>query len=202
MGSAVILTQAGEATAGPLYEVYGGNGIVTFTTRKPRGGQRYRVVKSKSPRYSKIRKSRGGGRGGWHFRPRVTKYDEIIKSKSKALGVHPALTKAVVHVESAFRVKARSPKGAAGLMQLMPPTAKRFGVKNVYNPEDNIRGGVKYLRWLIDHFNGRLDFILAGYNAGEGAVKRYNGIPPYPETQGYVIKVKTAFAGYKRAGFE
>jgi len=189
-----------SAYCAPLYEVFEKNGIVTFTTRKPAAGMKYRRVRSKSPKFSKVHKAKGSPKS-WSFRPRSTEHDRIIKQKSRAYGVHPALTKAVIHVESAFRVKAKSPVGAAGLMQLMPQTAKRFGVSDVYSAPENINGGVRYLRWLIDHFDGKLDFVLAGYNAGEGAVKKYQGIPPYRETKEYVRRVKIAFRGYKKAGF-
>ena len=94
-----------------------------------------------------------------------------------------------MHAESAFKVSAKSHKGATGLMQLMPATARRFGVKNIWSPMENILGGVKYLSWLSREFNGNISLVAAGYNAGEGAVKRYNGIPPYKETRGYVSKV-------------
>ncbi|MCL4148543.1 UNVERIFIED_CONTAM: hypothetical protein GTU68_057358 [Idotea baltica] len=105
--------------------------------------------------------------------------------------MEPALVKAVIHAESAFKVRARSPKGARGLMQLIPATAKRFGVKDSYNASQNILGGVRYLKWLFKHFDGNVSHVLAGYNAGENAVTRYGGIPPYQETQTYVRRVLT-----------
>ncbi|MFT5448267.1 MAG: hypothetical protein ACI9DC_003451 [Gammaproteobacteria bacterium] len=101
----------------------------------------------------------------------------------------PALVLAVIRAESNFNPKARSPKNAQGLMQLIPGTAKRFAVDDVWDPLQNIRGGMAYLRWLLDHFAGDEALALAGYNAGENAVRRYNGIPPYPETRSYVKRV-------------
>ena len=101
----------------------------------------------------------------------------------------PALVLAVIRAESNFNPKARSPKNAQGLMQLIPATATRFDVSDVWDPLENIRGGMAYLRWLLDHFKGDESLALAGYNAGENAVHRYKGIPPYPETRSYVKRV-------------
>ena len=107
--------------------------------------------------------------------------------------VSPALVLAVISVESAGRADAVSKAGATGLMQLMPATAKRFGVKDSLKPEQNIAGGVKYLDWLMKEFNRDPILVLAGYNAGEGAVREHRGVPPYAETRDYVPKVLAAF---------
>jgi hypothetical protein len=104
-------------------------------------------------------------------------------------GVDPFLARAVIQAESAFYAKARSRAGALGLMQLMPGTAERFGVVDPFDPRQNITGGVKYLRWLMDTFQGQLTHVVAAYNAGENAVARYHGVPPYAETQAYVPRV-------------
>ena len=101
----------------------------------------------------------------------------------------PALVLAVIRAESNFDPRALSSKDARGLMQLIPGTARRFGVRDVWDPLDNLRGGMAYLRWLLDEFGGDEALALAGYNAGEGAVRRYRGIPPFPETRAYVRKV-------------
>src|SRR5574341_2024556 len=101
----------------------------------------------------------------------------------------PALVKAIIRAESNFDPFALSRKGAQGLMQLMPRTAGRYAVGNAYDPEANIRGGVRYLRSLHDMFPGQLPLVLAAYNAGENAVLRYDGIPPFPETRDYVARV-------------
>jgi len=98
---------------------------------------------------------------------------------------------AVIQVESNFDPNALSPKNAQGLMQLIPETAERFGVNDVWDPEQNLRGGMAYLRWLLDHFQGDVRLALAGYNAGEGAVEQHQGIPPFGETQEYVRRVTT-----------
>jgi len=104
-------------------------------------------------------------------------------------GLDPELVLAVITAESNFNPKARSPKGALGLMQLIPETAERFGVKDPLDPLQNLRGGMAYLRWLLDYFDSNVALALAGYNAGEKAVDRHNGIPPYRETRNYVKRI-------------
>ncbi|MGR9051611.1 MAG: lytic transglycosylase domain-containing protein [Gammaproteobacteria bacterium] len=104
-------------------------------------------------------------------------------------GIDPELVMAVIQAESAFNPKAKSDKNAQGLMQLIPATAERFGVEDSWDPIQNIRGGIAYLNWLMRHFGGNVEWVLAAYNAGEGAVERYQGIPPYHETQHYVKKI-------------
>ncbi len=116
-------------------------------------------------------------------------YQKSIIKHAKKHKVDTNLVKSVMAAESCFKRKALSHAGAQGLMQLIPDTAKRFGVKNSYNADQNIRGGVTYLRFLLDRFNGNLEKTLAGYNAGEGKVDLYKGIPPYKETQQYVKNV-------------
>ena len=116
-----------------------------------------------------------------------TVYDPIIESASGRHGVDARLVKAVIQVESAFQPRARSRKGAMGLMQLMPTTARQFEARNPYDPTTNIEAGTKYLKKLLDEFE--LPLALAAYNAGEGAVRRFRGIPPYAETQAYVARI-------------
>ena len=101
----------------------------------------------------------------------------------------PDFVLAVIWAESRFRADALSPKGAQGLMQLTPATAKRFAVEDPWNMELNVRGGMAYLQWLLAYFEGNVRLVLAAYNAGERAVERHGGVPPYPETQGYVEKI-------------
>ena len=112
--------------------------------------------------------------------------DLIILRAGERNGVDPRFLHAVIWQESKYKVRARSHVGAQGLMQLMPPTAKRFGCTDPHDPAANIEAGAKYLRWLLKRFNGNVSLALAGYNAGEGAVDKYNGVPPYKETQDYV----------------
>lgn len=120
-------------------------------------------------------------------------YDHIIRTAAQMHGVSEGLVKAIMHTESGFNPNARSPVGAQGLMQLMPATARRFNVSNAYDPTQNIYGGTKYLSWLIKRFNGNIQFALAGYNAGEGNVDKYGGIPPFRETQDYVRRVMSRY---------
>ena len=117
-------------------------------------------------------------------------YDDIIVEHSRLHDIRPSLVRAVVQVESGFNPRAYSPKGAMGLMQLMPATAREFGVHNPFNPEENIRGGVAYLRQLLDRYDNNEQLALAAYNAGPGAVDKHGqSIPPYRETRDYVTKV-------------
>ena len=127
-------------------------------------------------------------------------YADLIHTIARKYKMSPELVRAVVKVESNYNRRAVSPKGAQGLMQLMPGTAERFGVKDSFDPEENITGGIKYLRYLFDEFGEQnLDLVLAGYNAGEEAVRKYgNKVPPYRETQKYVKKVKTLYIGHSK----
>lgn len=122
-------------------------------------------------------------------------YVDIITSACDHYGVDPALVHAIVKVESDFNPYALSRKGAMGLMQLMPQTAVEMNVKNSFNPFENIYGGVKYLRYLIDRYEGNLQLALAAYNSGETAVKRWGTIPPFKETQNYVRRIMKIYNG-------
>jgi hypothetical protein len=113
----------------------------------------------------------------------------LVRDLAGEYSLDPNLVLAVVEVESNFNPGAASPKNAQGLMQLIPATAERFGVRDVWDPEQNLRGGMAYLRWLLREFDGDLRLTLAAYNAGEGAVREHGGIPPYPETQDYVARI-------------
>ncbi|HET6460629.1 MAG TPA: lytic transglycosylase domain-containing protein [Syntrophales bacterium] len=119
----------------------------------------------------------------------IPQYDDLIITASEKHKIEPALVKAIIKAESNFNHRAVSPKGAKGLMQLMPATASSLKVEDSFHPEKNIEGGVKYLRYLLDYFNGNLRLALAAYNAGENAVIRYKGVPPYRETQEYIQRV-------------
>lgn len=128
------------------------------------------------------------------------KYDELIKQSAARNGIDPNLIVAVMRQESGFNLRARSYKGASGLMQLMPGTARRFGVNNIYDPAENIEGGAKYLRFLLDTFNGDVDLVLAGYNAGENAVIRSGyQVPRYRETQNYVKSISARYGTAKHS---
>jgi soluble lytic murein transglycosylase-like protein len=126
---------------------------------------------------------------------RRSKYDDIIERHAERFRVDPVLVRAVIQVESDFNPNVVSHKGARGLMQLIPATAKRYRVKNIHDPDENIRGGVNYLRDLLEMFPGNLPRALAAYNAGENAVARHKGIPPFKETQTYVKRAMTVYYG-------
>ena len=124
------------------------------------------------------------------------RFEPLVQEHAARHSLRPALVRAVIQVESGFDPRATSPKGAMGLMQLMPVTARALGVRNPYDPADNIRGGTTYLRQLLDRYDGNEELALAAYNAGSSAVERYGGqVPPYQETQDYVRKVGSAEAG-------
>lgn len=125
--------------------------------------------------------------------PQHQKVLGLVQQLAPQYGVSPRLAMAIIRAESNFNPTAVSPKNALGLMQLIPETAERFNVKKPFDPEQNIRGGLAYLRWLLAYFQGNIALVAAGYNAGEGAVNRYAGIPPYAETQGYVKRIREIF---------
>jgi soluble lytic murein transglycosylase-like protein len=116
-------------------------------------------------------------------------YDDIIRTEAARHGLAPDLVRAVIQVESAFDPNAVSPKGAMGLMQIMPATARDFGVRNPFHPQQNIGAGTAYLKQLLDRYDQKLDLALAAYNAGPGNVEKYGDVPPFRETQNYVKKV-------------
>lgn len=117
----------------------------------------------------------------------------IVSRLAPEYGIHPGLAVALIRAESNFNPAAVSDKNAQGLMQLIPETAARFRVKKPFDPEQNIRGGMSYLRWLLAYFQGDVELAVAAYNAGEGAVDKYGGVPPYPETQGYVRRIREVY---------
>jgi hypothetical protein len=121
-----------------------------------------------------------------------SKYDRMIVDAAKKFDVDAALVSAVIKAESDFNPREISNKGARGLMQLMPATAERFGVMNSFDAKANINGGVRYLRWLLDTFEGNADLAVAAYNAGEGNIAKYNGVPPFRETFTYIRRVARA----------
>ena len=133
-------------------------------------------------------------------RNRRSPYDRMIDRYADQYNVDPVLVRAVIQVESDFNPRCVSKKGARGLMQLIPETAHRYGVKDIFDPEENIRGGVHYLADLLEMFNSDLQRALAAYNAGEGAVTRYGGIPPYEETANYVQRALTVYYGRPYGG--
>lgn len=125
----------------------------------------------------------------------VTPFDQLIEAHSRQEGVDPKLVKSVMLIESDYNPRALSRKGACGLMQLMPATARQYGVRNFFDATENIRGGVKHLANLLAQFRGDIPLTLAAYNAGAAAVTRHFGVPPYPETQEYVRRGMVAYEG-------
>ncbi|MBS3803916.1 MAG: lytic transglycosylase domain-containing protein [Oleiphilaceae bacterium] len=159
------------------------NGIVAYSSLQPRNGD-FDVIRFECYACDP------GSSVNWRTTPLFLKpYREAIKNAATEFGVDPALVRAVIHAESAFNARALSPRGAQGLMQLMPGTARELGVQNVKAPTENIRGGADYLARMLERFDGDIRLATAAYNAGPGAVGRYGGIPPYAETQAYVERV-------------
>lgn len=178
------LILAGESRA-EMYQCSEPDGAVTFTNTPTRAGCRLL--------------------GGRRERSLVTsadpsQYDNLISASSERYGVDPALVRAVVKAESNFNEVALSRKGAQGLMQLMPETARLYNIADAFNPVENIEGGVHHLKLLIDRYRGDLQLALAAYNAGIQAVEKYGGIPPFAETKEYVKRVLSFHQRYTSTG--
>lgn len=182
--------------ADPIYVFKEPDGSIRFTNKTPPSGTTYKIFTASKPNFSVYKIS------GYNWRKTKVishAYSEIISQVATETRVDPSLIKAVIHVESAFNANAVSPKGAQGLMQLMPETAKDLGVRHVFHPKDNISGGAKLLARLLVKYNNNLKLALAAYNAGEDNVDTYNGIPPFAETQDYVRKVLEMKERYRLA---
>jgi soluble lytic murein transglycosylase len=185
LGSAVLAVAA-AATAGAegaIYSYVDANGVANFTNA-PRNSRFVRLAWTAES----VRPDERSAPIRWE-------YDGLIGLTARAHQVPPALVKAVIAAESSFDPDAVSRKGAQGLMQLMPTTARSLGVSDPLRPDENVDGGVRYLRDMIDRF-GNLSLALAAYNAGPKAVDRYRGVPPYPETRDYVKRVLTYYRHY------
>ena len=193
MLTAIALTAMEAAAATRVYTYVDANGVTVFTDRKPEN-TRYRV---------RNLGCFGTCRTGVDWE-RTALFNGLFQSEietvSEAFGVDAALIRAVVHAESGFQPDAVSHAGARGLMQLMPGTAKRFSVVDAFNPQQNITGGAAYLAWLLNEFEGDLTRAIAAYNAGENAVHRYGGVPPFPETREFVRRVTILLRRYSGAG--
>jgi soluble lytic murein transglycosylase-like protein len=186
----VVAVALGLAAATPasaqIYAIRDENGVLTLSDKPLGAGAQTYAVRGASSEVRVTRGSSGDGSG-----VRSSQWDDVIDYHAREQGIRPDLVRAVIQVESAFNPRARSHKGAMGLMQLMPATARELGVRNAYDPLENIRGGVLYLRGLLDQFAGNEELALAAYNAGPGAVTKYGGtVPPYRETRDYVTKIQ------------
>ncbi|WP_353167889.1 lytic transglycosylase domain-containing protein [Acinetobacter sp.] len=192
LGCMSIFSFTSQTFAGQIYFYRDQNGTTLLTNRKNNDSalQKIKVTYYKD---SNIHSYSNWGSSESSVLPSYSKsrnaFDSIIRQAAQTHGVSEGLIKAVMHTESGFNSNARSPVGAQGLMQLMPATARRFNVSNSFDPQQNIFGGAKYLSWLLKRFNGNTNLALAAYNAGEGNVDKYGGIPPFRETQDYVKRV-------------
>ncbi|HOV96774.1 MAG TPA: lytic transglycosylase domain-containing protein [Thermomonas sp.] len=183
---------------GQVYAYVGKDGVRNYTSVRPAG---MAAASVRTIQYSYMETCYACGvLPGLNFRSlrlNTTAYQDEIRAAAREHGVDEAIVRAIIHAESAFNPNALSRVGAQGLMQLMPGTARRFGVMDAFNAGQNIRGGVQYLAWLLKRFNGNLSLAAAGYNAGEGAVDKYGGVPPYSETQRYVQRVAVLAERYR-----
>ena len=182
------------------YSYIDANGVRNYSNRRPKGVANVKVTRVDFPIFQIENCYACGALPGVNFgkiRLNTTAYSPEIANAAAQFGVEEAVVRAIIHAESSFNPGALSRVGAQGLMQLMPATARRFGVGNAFDPAQNIRGGVQYLGWLLKRFNGDLKLAAAGYNAGEGAVDKYKGVPPYSETQRYVQRVAVLAERYR-----
>ncbi|QQT93230.1 lytic transglycosylase domain-containing protein [Acinetobacter johnsonii] len=204
LGCMTISFMALDCHAGQtIYQLKDSNGTTLLTNKQ----SRYSNLKVEKKTYypdSNIHSYSNWGASESSVLPSYSRnknaFDHIIRQAAQTHGVSEGLIKAVMHTESGFNVNARSPVGAQGLMQLMPATARRFNVSNAYDPQQNINAGAKYLAWLMKRFNGNTSLALAGYNAGEGNVQKYGGIPPFRETQDYVRRVSSRYSNLYAGG--
>ncbi|QNH52766.1 lytic transglycosylase domain-containing protein [Acinetobacter venetianus] len=187
-----------------MYQFKDTNGTTLLTNKKKAEYSHLKVVKATYYPDSNIHSYSNWGASEASVLPSYSRnknaFDQLIRQAAQQHGVSEGLIKAVMHTESGFNIKARSPVGAQGLMQLMPATARRFNVSNAYDPQQNIFAGAKYLSWLLKRFNGDTRLAIAAYNAGEGNVDKYGGIPPFRETQDYVRRVTSRYQNLYASG--
>jgi soluble lytic murein transglycosylase-like protein len=177
-----------------VYKWVDENGVVSFSNIEPPANQDYKVLKF--PCYASDPKCRSIS---WEKVPLNTQsYRDEIEAAAQFTAVEESLIRAIIHAESAYQVDAQSPKGAQGLMQLMPATQKVLKVSDPFNPALNIDGGARYLSDLLLEFDGDITLAAAAYNAGSGAVRKYGGIPPYEETREYVRRVRILYRRYRQ----
>jgi soluble lytic murein transglycosylase-like protein len=178
-----------------VYKWVDDDGIVTYSNIAPPTDQDFQVLKF--PCYASDPRCRSVS---WEKVPLNTRaFRSEIRSAAQHNAVEESLIRAIIHAESAYQPDAQSPKGAQGLMQLMPATQAELKVSNPFDPHDNILGGARYLSQLLDQFDGDFELAAAAYNAGPNAVNKYGGVPPYDETQEYVRRVKILYRRYGQA---
>lgn len=201
----LLFWPTGPATAGKVYTFRDPSGRVLFTNVVTGGmqpaGDKFRhystLEKVTFYKDTNVHRYRNWGADESAVLPSFSKnrdaFDHLIRKVADREGVDRGLVKAVIHTESGFNPSALSKPGAQGLMQLMPATAQRYAVRNVFDPAANIDGGVRHLRYLLKRYKNDVTLALAAYNAGEKNVERYEGVPPFPETQDYVKRVMSRY---------
>lgn len=189
-----VVALAGAQARADIFVYTDSDGVEHFSNTPPRQRRGVRRIRTAPPRPSApAAAARPGSQTRDRSPERYTRYDAFIREAAALYRLPESFVRAVIRVESDYNPQVVSHAGAGGLMQLMPATAARMGVTDVFDPRQNIMGGTRYLRVLANHFNGDLVLTIAAYNAGEGAVMRYRGIPPYEETQRYVRRVLTHY---------
>ncbi len=189
------LAAAPRVVQAQVYKWVDENGVVTFSNIAPPKDQKYDVLRF--PCYASDPKCRAVS---WEKVPLNTRsYRDEIRDAIASSAIEESLIRAVIHAESAYQADAQSPKGAQGLMQLMPQTQAELEVGNPFDPAENIRGGARYLSKLLEEFRGDVELAVAAYNAGPAAVYRYGGIPPFDETQEYVRRIRILHRRYAQA---
>jgi soluble lytic murein transglycosylase-like protein len=197
--SMLALAVGSEDVRADIYTYTDENGVVHYSNVPPRRRRGVRQIRTASERPAAEVPAPSGGGGRDASPDRYTRYDAFIREAAGLYRIPESFIRAVIKVESNYNPQVCSHAGACGLMQLMPTTAARMGVTDVFDPRQNILGGTRLLRVLANHFNGDLVLTIAAYNAGEGAVLRYRGIPPYEETQRYVQRVLRWYYGFLEA---
>jgi soluble lytic murein transglycosylase-like protein len=190
LAAVCVLSTACPPASADFYMYRDKGGVLRFTNAPSQ--PEYRFFMAEVPHLLRLK--------GFADPARAKRYDPLIAAAAERYKVDMSLIKAVIRAESGFSAHATSPKGAQGLMQLMPATARLHGVLSVYDPEDNVEGGVRHLRLLLDRYGGNVRLALAAYNAGAGAVDKYGGVPPYPETWQYLNRVMQFRDHYDRQG--
>ncbi len=181
-----------------LYAYTDENGILNITN-VPSVDSRYKLLRTEANGRTWKNSLNALKSGGRRTHKKSAGLDNIVQQAAQTYKVDAALVHAVIHAESSFNPHAVSPKGASGLMQLMPATARRYGVQDIFDPKQNVDAGVRYLKDLLKMFDNNPRLALAAYNAGENTVIRFGGIPPYPETTQYVSKVLSLHTRYRKS---